>query len=246
MEPVEIVLEEYRTLRAEALASVDRQQRIIATGTAVAGVVLGLDAKADPGGTESWVILLVLAPLLACSTVALWIGEVERQIVLGARLATVEARVTQLSPDPGLELLGSETHQRAKKPRGRRVHGDYHGAFIVLWTLAAAAALLGATRLLDHPGFGRVVGVVAAAGLLVLLGLFYGGSMLRLRSVISRNWTGWRRRLMRIAGGPLNRPGTSEHSKDGPPRSETGECRSARERAASCGRADGTTTCLGS
>jgi hypothetical protein len=206
MEPVEIVLEEYRALRADALASVDRQQRVIATGTAVAGVVLGLGAKVDPGGTESWVILLVLAPLLACSTVVLWIGEVERQIVLGARLANVEARVASLSPDPGVDLLGWETYQRAKKPRGRRVHGDYHGAFVVLWMLAAAAALLGAIRLLDHPSFGRVLGVAAAASVLVLLGLFYGGSMLRLRSGISRDWIGWRRQLMRLAGGRLDRP----------------------------------------
>jgi hypothetical protein len=44
-----VALEEYKALRAETLAAIDRQQRVAGSGFAIAGVLLGIGAGAKPG-----------------------------------------------------------------------------------------------------------------------------------------------------------------------------------------------------
>ncbi len=140
-----LLLEEYKTLRQEALAAVDRQQRVLASGVGVEGVVLGLGANASPGSTVAAVLLLVLGPLLALLVTVLWLGEIERMVRAGAFVSAIERRVARAFPDDA--PLRWETWLRSEAPGGRRILWVYRAVFLILWTVAATGAAIGVVGL---------------------------------------------------------------------------------------------------
>jgi hypothetical protein len=199
MDPVSVALEEYRSLRAESLAAIDRQQRVVASGTATAGLILGLGASAPAGSTQAWVLLVLLEPLLAWLVTVVWHGEVERMVRAGSYVAMIEQR---LNRELESSALGWETWLRREAPGGRRIVWFYRAVFGVLWIVALSAAILGTVGLAGHGTEVTVLAGVADGAALVLLLLYYVGSELRLRSLGGKRWDPDRApRLLRWFGG---------------------------------------------
>jgi hypothetical protein len=177
-----VAIEEYRSLRAEALASIDRQQRVLASGTATAGLLLGLGADAKPGSTVAVVLLLVLEPLLAWLVTAMWLGEVERMVRAGAFLSVLERKIAAHFPEqqPPLEW---ESRLRREAPGGRRILWVYRAVFGVMTAIAAAAVAIGATQVIGrHPVRGTIATSCLVAALIALV-VFYVASEYRMRGL---------------------------------------------------------------
>ena len=200
MDRLSAVMEEYKTLRQESLSAIDRQERLLASGTAVSGVVLGLGATASPGSSVSVVLLLVLAPGLAWLVTIMWLGEVERMVRAGAYVSVIEQRVnSDLGGDA--PALGWESFLRREAPGGRRILWVYRSVFGILWFIAVAAGVVGCLGVAKHSAVWTVVAGVLVAVVLFSLLCFYVGSEMRLRTMGGKTWPGRHPLLMRLVGG---------------------------------------------
>lgn len=95
MDPVEVVLEEYRTLREEALQSIRQQQTMLQVGLAILGVLVTVGANLKPIGASA-AVLGLFAPTVAVLVVFVWAGELERMARAGAHLVRLERRINEL------------------------------------------------------------------------------------------------------------------------------------------------------
>ncbi len=146
---IDAALEEYRSLRDESLQAIDRQVRVLALGTTVSGVVLGLGVKAGTSSSTAAVLLVGFAPLLALFVCVLWIGEMERMVRAGAQIASIERRVSERidQEDPPMSW---ESSLRLDEPGRRRILTVYRAIFAILVLLAAIASILGDIGVAQH------------------------------------------------------------------------------------------------
>lgn len=200
MDRLGAVMEEYKTLRQESLSAIDRQERVLASGTAVSGVVLGLGARASPGSSVSVVLLLVLAPGLGWLITIMWLGEVERMVRAGAYVSLIEQRVNK-ELGGGDAALGWESFLRREAPGGRRILWVYRAVFGILWLVAVAAAVVGCIGVVKHGALLTAVAGVVVGIILSFLLCFYIGSEMRLRAMGGKTWSGRPPLLMRLVGG---------------------------------------------
>src|SRR5918912_1379632 len=91
-----IVMDEYRTLRAEIIAALGMQQSALALGSlALGGVALaGLNAWPDEDSTLPLVVFFVV-PLVSYIALSIWLAEYSRAMRAGAFLVDVEAKVNK-------------------------------------------------------------------------------------------------------------------------------------------------------
>jgi hypothetical protein len=185
MEWVDLVLEEYKSLRQESLAAIDRQQRVLASGTATAGVVLGLGVNASPGSTLAAVLLVGLGPLLALLITVMWLGEVERMVRAGAYVSRLESRINRNLVEAALEW---ESWLRREAPGGRRILWVYRAVFGILWLIAFAGASIGVIGMARHGWLAQLGCGLGDALLLGSLLAFYGASEYRMRGIGGKRW----------------------------------------------------------
>jgi len=143
-----VTLEEYRSLRQEALHALSQQQTILQFGLSVLGVLVGLGVQ--QAGKESAVTILVgiaIVPLVAIFVVVIWFGELERLGRVGFHLATIEHSVNK---ELGRTALWWESAlQRANGPY-RRLRWRYHAVVAVLLLVAAIGAVVGNIEMADE------------------------------------------------------------------------------------------------
>jgi hypothetical protein len=92
---IEIVMEEYKTLRTESIESVKSQQTTLNIGTAIAGAVV-------IAGFNLWketlipdLIFLFFIPILCYLILAIWLGEVSRMVRAGKYIKKLENRISK-------------------------------------------------------------------------------------------------------------------------------------------------------
>jgi hypothetical protein len=109
-----VVMEEYRTLRREIIASLAMQQSALTLGTlAIGGLALaGFHEWSDEGSKLPLVVFLVVLPLVSYVSVFIWLGEYARATRAGEFIAAIEAKV---NAKVGAEALGWETNLRTPK-----------------------------------------------------------------------------------------------------------------------------------
>lgn len=92
-----IVMEEYRTLRREIIASLAMQQSSLTLGTLALGglAVAGLHDWADAESSLSLVVFLLVVPLISYISVFIWLGEYVRMMRAGSFLTRIENKVNR-------------------------------------------------------------------------------------------------------------------------------------------------------
>jgi hypothetical protein len=110
---VEVMLEEYRTLRQEVFTSMGTQQSILSFGTAALGILLAGAFNVFGEPLPAALIFLLFVPLVSHLILVLWMTEVVRMLRAGYFLARVERKVDDLMESK--ELLSWErwAHARA-------------------------------------------------------------------------------------------------------------------------------------
>jgi len=210
VEPADASIEEYKSLRQESLAATDRQQRVVAGGTALAGVVLGIGASATKGASLSVVLLLIVAPVLASLIIVIWLGEVERMVLVDLYTSILERQINVDLSAAKPPALGWQTYLRQRAPRGRRTLYEYRAVAAVLFVIAGASAAVGVSSLSRHGALPAIAAGSIVGIWLALVACFYVGSELRLRVMTGRPQPKGRVPIVvRIAGGyprPLHQP----------------------------------------
>lgn len=95
-EAVWLLMEEYRTLRGEILASIAAQQAALTFGGAVIAILVaaGTSLREDNLGS-SVAIFLLLIPLTSLIALNIWLGEILRMLRAGSWVRHIERRVNR-------------------------------------------------------------------------------------------------------------------------------------------------------
>jgi len=94
---VEVMLEEYRTLRQEVFTSMGTQQSILSFGTAALGILLAGAFNVFGEPLPAALIFLLFVPLVSHLILVLWMTEVVRMLRAGYFLARIERKVDELT-----------------------------------------------------------------------------------------------------------------------------------------------------
>lgn len=174
-------LEEYKALRAEALAAIDRQQQVAGSGVAFTGVVLGIGAAAKGGSLLQGVLLGGLLPAIALFVVVVWLGEVERQVRAGKYLADLEARIgARFAEAP----LSWESELRSRRPAGHRILYIYRSVVAIPLGIALGGAVIAVVGLGTHGAALQILVALADAAILSATAGVYWMAESRMRNEI--------------------------------------------------------------
>lgn len=163
---IEILLQEYRTLREEILTSMASRNSILAFGLATVGVLY--TAAAQMGhesvtGNLSHLILILVLPFVCFFISLSWLGEYERIQRAGGFIARLEKRINDLAAE---RLLSWETELRMKK---KHMNYPYHAILTLLTLLGLLSFGIGLYR---WTGFNRCYLLYSCSALMVELVLF--------------------------------------------------------------------------
>jgi hypothetical protein len=87
------VLEEYKSLRSEAVTARDAQLSVLRLGVAVIAALIGLGVSLRAESFVGGVLLALVLPVMTALTFELWIGEIRRTVRAGAVVAAIEMRL---------------------------------------------------------------------------------------------------------------------------------------------------------
>lgn len=88
-----VVLEEYKSIRAEILASLQLQQQVIAFGVTVLGAASAIALNFLQSNVYVSGGIGLICPAIALVVVLVWVGELERMVRAGAWVALTERRL---------------------------------------------------------------------------------------------------------------------------------------------------------
>jgi hypothetical protein len=140
MDPIEILIKEYETLRQEILATIDSRNSILSFGLATIGAIFTGSVISDNIGSSppfTSLILMLAVPSISGFVLFLWLGEYQRMQRAGKFLVNLEQKINELASK---ELLTWET-----KLRVQRVHMryPYHATVLLLTVISFISLLIG-------------------------------------------------------------------------------------------------------
>ena len=152
-----IVMEEYRTLRREIIASLAMQQSALTLGTLAIGglAIAGFHEWPHENSSLPLVVFLVVLPLVSYVSVFIWLGEYARATRAGEFIAAIEAKV---NAKVGANALGWETDLRTPKETGQTPQFAWNSWAIFVFFLGLV------------PAASVVVGNVSSRGLHLTMG----------------------------------------------------------------------------
>ncbi len=136
-----VVIEEYKTLRSESLASMQTQQSILRFGTAAIAVIIATGFNLWKTSPLAEVIFLLFTPITVYLVLTIWMGEVARMMRAGIFLVKLEEKINKEFKDKPKALSWEnwlrETQHDGKIPQLR---WNYY-AIISLFFLMALASI---------------------------------------------------------------------------------------------------------
>jgi hypothetical protein len=95
------VLEEYKSLRAEAVTARDAQLSVLRLALPLLVALIGIGVSQKKEDELLAGVLLTIVPVIVGLTFELWLGQVQRTIRLGSVVAAIERRLAELPSDDG-------------------------------------------------------------------------------------------------------------------------------------------------
>ena len=150
MDWVAVAIEEYKTLRAESIASMQMQQSILRFGSATLGIILAAGFNVWERKILAELVFLAFAPLATYLIIIIWTGEVARMFRAGAYLREIEKKINSQFPNMQPALLWEQTLAQVQ-PDGRTMHqglrAHYVSIFLLYVILALASIVIGNYKL---------------------------------------------------------------------------------------------------
>lgn len=141
MDWVAVALEEYKSLRQETLAAVERQHSILRFGFAGVGALIGFGTQILDDKLLAALLFLLLTPTAIVFIVVLWLGEIERMERAGAYIAGLERIVSRCFPNSDVGPLRWETWLREEGQRASPRLSGSHLAYFALFGLLGGTSL---------------------------------------------------------------------------------------------------------
>jgi len=153
---LDIVLEEYRTLRAESLLSIQAQHTVLEYGMAALGALAVVGFGAWNNVALSLSIFLVVLPAVSLFLLVLWINEHARMLRAGLFIATIEDKINQTLntryANPG-QVLSWETWLQEPPSEGqvRRLALTCNTVNVFFLLIAAASIIIANYKISSLP-----------------------------------------------------------------------------------------------
>jgi hypothetical protein len=180
------MLEEYRSLRSEAVKAREAQLSTLQLGVALVAALIGLGVTLRAEDFVGGGLLSVVVPVMVGLTFELWIGEVRRSVRAGAVVAAIEKRLAlhfknnPLGPPMGWEIwlrrktISDAWPHKSKKQRSQQEHDSRVLALVIsgfLFVVALGSCVLG-LHFLWHNKYSDptyIIGGVIGIGLILLV-----------------------------------------------------------------------------
>jgi hypothetical protein len=141
MDPIEVLLKEYETLRQEILVSMGGRNSVLSFGLATIGAVFTASIATQIGESPSVfssIILAIVIPIICIFVLFMWLGEYQRMQRAGKFLAKLEQRINK---EAKKELLSWESKLRSKR---KHMKYPYNTTVLLLMIISFASHLIGA------------------------------------------------------------------------------------------------------
>lgn len=136
-----VVIEEYKTLRSESLASMKAQQSILRFGTAAIAVVIATGFNLWEKSPLPEIIFLLFIPAISYLVLTIWMGEAARMTRAGMFLMKLEEKINKEFGDKP-KALTWENWLRKTQPDGKTPQLLwYYYTIISLFLLTALASI---------------------------------------------------------------------------------------------------------
>ena len=166
MDPIEIMLKEYETLRQESMNAMNNGNRILSFGLAAISAIFTSSIFAYTTGKYSLIpslALILVIPAISIFILFMWLGEYERMQRAGKFLVKLESKINK---EASKELLTWETHLRKSQSHMKY---PYNATVLLLIGISGISLVLGLVAM----GFSAtLMWSVAIAGALFHLGLY--------------------------------------------------------------------------
>jgi hypothetical protein len=131
MDPVEVVLVEYKTLRDEVVVTMSNRSAILRSGLIAIGTIFAAGGIAgrsvDERSILPGVLLMFVVPCVAICTLRLWVAEYGRMHRAGAFLGILEAKINTMAGEKPLLVWEAFL-------AGQGRHMTYPSTIVVLFT----------------------------------------------------------------------------------------------------------------
>lgn len=139
-----VVIEEYKTLRNESLASMGTQQSILRFGTAAIAIVIATGFNLWEKSPLPEMIFLLFFPTISYLVLTIWMGEVARMMRAGIFLVKLEEKINKEFGDKPKALTWEnwlrETQHDGKTPQLR---WNYYAIIFLFLSMAIASIGIG-------------------------------------------------------------------------------------------------------
>lgn len=175
MEPEEIMLKEYDTLREEILTAMQGRNSMLSYGLAAIGAILTVAlALMGENRALSGLVIGLICPSICLFVLFTWLGEYQRMQRAGRFLVDVEGRINQAC---GRELLTWETSLRSQR---RHMKYPYNTTVLLLTLVSGVTCAIGIV-LIDLPTPGWLASAIIGLVLHVAMYLYAVSAMSKLR-----------------------------------------------------------------
>lgn len=203
------VLEEYKSLRSEAVTARDAQLLVLRLGIALIAALIALGVGLRTENFIGGVLLGIVVPVMTGLTFELWIGEIRRSVRAGAVVAAIEKRLGEHFRGSAFgPPMGWEMWLRRRPPKGdgwpskfaksQQEHDSVVLALVIsgfLLIVSVGSCALG-IHFLWHEKYRSltyVAGSVMAAGhILLMVRAYYAVHGIRLRDAPPNPANVWR------------------------------------------------------
>jgi hypothetical protein len=166
MEPIEIILKEYESIRQEILASMNNRISVLSFGLATIGAIFTASIAVYTTNTYSLLSSLMLifaVPAIDVFILFMWLGEYQRMQRAGRFLVELERRINEQASGA---ILTWETHLRSQ-----RLHMKYpYDTAVMLLTIIGFISMALGLVTLPLSAIAKVI--MAIAGLTLHAGLY--------------------------------------------------------------------------
>ena len=138
-----IVMEEYKTVRAESLTAIQMQQSVLSFGVAVLGIVLATGINVWGKIILSEFIFLFLAPTISYLLIVVWMGEVERMVRAGAFLVRIEEKVNTVFDHTQKALEWESWLHTKENGKTPQIIWNYLAILSIFLSISSASIVMG-------------------------------------------------------------------------------------------------------
>lgn len=144
---IEVVIEEYKTLREESLTAMQLQQAVLRYGVAIVGLLTVTAFHLWSDRLLSGAVLFVFVPLVSYLILIIWMGEVARMMRVGWFLRELEDKINKHFPNNKPALTWENFLRDKSGHQTPQLNWNYFGIIGLFLSIPVATIILGNVRL---------------------------------------------------------------------------------------------------